>query len=141
MQITTKFDVGQRVTDGTITGKVEEFSYNTEWAVVRYKIAAETTDTGCSTWRSESDLSLTPKPRLTEEEAWRDVILLIGLSRYDFGGFPLLASERASVRQRAYQVLGGAGVEIGRQGSREHEQLREKLNALIKRAEELTEQD
>ena len=140
MQITTKFDVGQRVTDGTITGKVEEFSYNTEWAVVRYKIAAETTDTGCSTWRSESDLSLTPKPRLTEEEAWRDVILLIGLSRYDFG-FPLLASERASVRHRAYQVLGGAGVEIGRQGSREHEQLREKLNALIKRAEELTEQD
>lgn len=138
MNITTKFELEDRVTDEQgLTGRIieiETVSNIREGLGLGIIYRIEDEKGGRVAMRRESLLKPAPK-KLTSEEAWAFVGIMIAKSVSDTTyacRFRDLAD--SNIRHRAYQILGGNGIDVGRKGTPRHEEVKAQLNSLIEAA-------
>lgn len=142
MNITTQYELGDRVTDdNTTTGRIIEIETVSNGVAqgILYRIEVEETNPdvyapGYIVLRTEDRLKPAPK-KLSPEEAWAHVGLMIGMAVSDTVykcRFKDLAD--SDIRHRAYQILGGNGIDVGRKGTQRHEEVKVQLTRLIEAA-------
>lgn len=139
MKIETKFEIGDRVTDGVVTGTITDFTIEARHGstTVTYSLGREGARRPTITYVEENKLALAPK-KLTPEEAWVEVVLAIAKETNLWVGpngdqSYLWDIDKTAMRHQAYAILGGSGVDC----NKNHEEIKAKLNDIINRLENI----
>lgn len=139
MKIETKFDMGDRVTDGHMTGEIAAIfpGVTVSGSSIYYRIHLEAGHADNFMERMEANLTLAPK-KLTLEEAWVEVVVkfteeISNLVGPGGGQSYVWEVDKSMMRHQAYTILGGSGVDC----NKNHEELKARLNDLITRLENI----
>lgn len=124
MSTEPKFKVGDRVNYGLASNKVGVIT-----EIETHYIYTLRQDDGVEHSREESYINGYAK--LSEEDAWIEVALMIGAAIRAILPMTVWESDRKDIRHKAYQILGGNGINC----TKDHEAIKARLNSLIERAE------